>query len=45
MKFWPCLRWVSTAAFVILVLWSVWTGDDSAAPAHQPNPATRPFNL
>jgi hypothetical protein len=35
MKFWKRLRWISTAAFAALLLWSWWAGDTnpSAGPS------------
>ena len=39
MKFWQRLRWISTAAFAALLLWSWWVGDitPSADPSGVPN--------
>jgi hypothetical protein len=40
MKFWKRLRWISTAAFAALLLWSWWAGD-TAPSAGQPGTPTR----
>jgi hypothetical protein len=38
MKFWKRLRWISSAAFAALLLWSWWAGDTSpsAGPSGAP---------
>jgi hypothetical protein len=38
MKFWKRLRWISSAAFAALLLWSWWAGDTvpSAGPPGAP---------
>jgi hypothetical protein len=43
MKFWTRLRWICTAAFAALLLWSWWAGDPVAS-ADQPAP-TRNFTF
>ena len=41
MKFWKRLRWISTAAFAALLLWSWWVGD--MHPVRRPIRRTHPF--
>ena len=43
MKFWTRLRWISTAAFAALLLWSWWAGDP--APSSDPSAPTRTFTF
>jgi hypothetical protein len=40
MKFWKRLRWISSAAFAALLLWSWWAGD-SPPTAGQPGAPSR----
>jgi hypothetical protein len=43
MKFWTRLRWISTAVFAALLLWSWWAGD-TVPSGDQPAP-TRNFTF
>jgi hypothetical protein len=43
MKFWTRLRWISTAVFAALLMWSWWAGD--AAPSAEPSAPTRNFTF
>jgi hypothetical protein len=40
MKFWKRLRWISSAAFAALLLWSWWAGEPTH-PAGSPADAPR----
>jgi hypothetical protein len=44
MRFWKRLRWLSTAAFIALLLWSWWAVDSPGSPAASPTTA-RPFTF
>lgn len=44
MKFWKRLRWLSTLAFVVLLLWS-WLAVDSPGTSSNSSTATRPFTF
>ena len=44
MKFWKRLRWLSTLAFVALLLWS-WWAVDSPGTSGTSSTVTRPFTF
>ena len=44
MKFWKRLRWISSAVFVALLLWSWWAGD-ATAPGNDAITTTRSFTF
>lgn len=43
MKFWTRLRWIASAAFAALLLWSWWAGD--TVPSSDPPSLTRNFTF
>ena len=45
MKFWTRLRWLSTAAFAALLLWSWWAGDTTPAGRTPAAATTRAFTF